>query len=545
MILLVDLNKYFYQAMEEDKLPSTRKILSGLYKDLSFIDEGSKIKISKILLLNVFIKNFQITKSDLHQNSKKRQNCSSTLSHLLAEAEIVNIVSFFIPNDIPPNFEPDFYPEMVFPELSAILYRVIKTSVDERIVFFDILLTPFIAYLLLPTVKLGGYKISKVKKKYEILEIDRPQKYIWIVCLLSSLVDDYEINTKIQFSAKLNLLLSAIKDFQTNHNTKCFIADISEASNSILDAFIDSLDERYVGLKRFNFDYEKILPKSFNKILIFNLEKQDPIKVREVINILNSKSNEYDLCMILSKDAIDTTEYPKIKILPLYSDSVDEAVLDEFINIFETNKKLFAQVYEQLLSILRNLSSDKTQYLQLENKLKSLSKLEFINILGNVEFWYNLDFFKPEQIKYTERLLDLIRTKLEVKQKKVYKLLHENDQWIIKIDGTEVKRIAYKRSKAIKYIVYLASYYSTDRISASDLRDVVDNWHKSKPKIKSDQTDASKISKDLSYFYNKQCPELKPLQEFIKISEIESNCYYSPSQNIVIEIDDDELPPMN
>jgi hypothetical protein len=92
------------------------------------------------------------------------------------------------------------------------------------------------------------------------------------------------------------------------------------------------------------------------------------------------------------------------------------------------------------------------------------------------------------------------------------------------------------------YIVYLSKYYRKKTISDSELRNIIDKWHGKSTKTAEVSTDAKKILQDLKYLFEKQCPELSPLNDCMIISSKEPGCYFKTIENISLEIFADNVP---
>ena len=71
---------------------------------------------------------------------------------------------------------------------------------------------------------------------------------------------------------------------------------------------------------------------------------------------------------------------------------------------------------------------------------------------------------------------------------------------------------------------------------------IIDTWHGKSKKTAEVSTDAKKILQDLIYLFEKQCPELAPLNDCIVISSKEPGCYFRTTDKISLEIFDDDIP---
>ena len=154
-----------------------------------------------------------------------------------------------------------------------------------------------------------------------------------------------------------------------------------------------------------------------------------------------------------------------------------------------------------------------------------------------------IEKYDREVINFINRF-DEYYSESKPKEKFIYKFLHDKqkDIWVIEKNGTQLKVIPYSRSKGMKYVVYLSKYYRARTILDSDLRQVIDNWHRKSKKTAEVSTDAKKILQDLIYLFEKQCPELAPLNDCVVISSKESGCHFRALDNISLEISDEDIP---
>lgn len=166
-----------------------------------------------------------------------------------------------------------------------------------------------------------------------------------------------------------------------------------------------------------------------------------------------------------------------------------------------------------------------------------------------VNFWYSNDV--GQTIKYLDAY-SYYHNEIKKRFYSTYKIKihrfqikhdYNKQEWEIIKDSEVLIKIDYNRSSGLKYLVYLYKHYTEKSIAASELRKIIHKWNNEEEVSTTDTGDARKISQDLFYLFDKQCTELSPIQDCIIISSKDPGCYFESKQNIIIEINDREIPP--
>ncbi len=431
-------------------------------------------------------------------------------------------------------------------------FTSMNTIYLEDIIFFDFTLTNSLCMYLIGAKNTFGYSFRESEQDNMWEEIKDTNKYLLIaIALFYNYVGIENVKEMVR-AYKRKLIYSYIdyakREFEDNKISKHrFIWRDPNESN--YREFLASL--------QLNFGQSFIvicdegnyfIPKNKESLLILSVEKLGRKKRAELLYEIITGEYKDRLVILVDSDPVELVGYPQMKEWLIVPD-------DDKTNLL--NKDLFRAL--PIVEMIKK-ETDKFRYFINRTLLSSKEKqkqLAIIDQLGYssrtfipsiVEFWYDyegveIDNMETWMSKTTNELEDYLFSE-ELSEKLSYKISRDKikDIWLIERNGELVKEISYSRSKGMKYIIYLYEYYRNKTISDGDLRSVIDKWDGKITKTAEVSTDAKKILQDLKYLFEKQCPELSPLNDCIVISSKDPGCYFKVNDNISIEIFADDIP---
>ncbi len=422
----------------------------------------------------------------------------------------------------------------------------------NSIIFFDFTLTNSLCLSLIASKEIYGYRFIIEDDKEKLEEIQDSNKYLLIAVALFYNYIGVDNVKQIVLNSRQNAnsdsIDSAKKEFETNKkSTHRFIFTDPNKKNY----------KDFIHLLQFSFGQsfvvtcdndEYFLPRNKESLLITHIERLSTNKRSELLHEIITGEYSKRLVVLVDTNVMDLEGYPQISewfIMPEdeRTNQLDSALYRSIPVVEFINKE--ADKFQYFCNL--TISNEK----QLQHQLAIVEQLRMSGrflLPGIIDFWYDMGGIEVEDLetwvnKFEEQVKKYIIGD-DLVGKIFYKISHEKNKnvWIIEKNGTVIKDIPYSRSKGIKYIAYLAKYYQTRTISDSDLRGVVDKWHGKSSKKAEVSTDAKKILQDLIYLFEKQCPELAPINDCIVISSKEPGCHFRTVENISLEISDEDIP---
>lgn len=422
----------------------------------------------------------------------------------------------------------------------------------EDIIFFDFTLTNNLCMYLIAAKNTYGYSFVEGEQGNKWEEIRDTNKYLLIATALFYNYIGIDNVKEMVRVYKRKLIYSYIdyakREFEDNNISKHrFIWRDPNESN--YREFLSSLQLNFgqsfiVTCDEGNY----YIPKNKESLLILNVEKLGRKKRAELLHEIITGEYKDKLVILLDSDPVELEGYPQMKEWLIVPD-------DDKTNLL--NKDLFRAL--PIVEMIKK-ETDKFRYFINRTLLSSKEKqkqLAIIDQLGYssrtfipaiVEFWYDFEGVEVDSMdnwmSKTQNELENYLFSEELTEKLSYKISRDKvkDIWLIERNGELVKEISYSRSKGMKYIIYLYKYYRNKTISDSDLRSVIDKWDGKTTKTAEVSTDAKKILQDLKYLFEKQCPEISPLNDCIVISSKDPGCYFKNNENISIEIFAGDVP---
>ena len=431
-------------------------------------------------------------------------------------------------------------------------YDKMESLYLNDIIFFDFSLTNSLCLSLIAAQKIYGYRFIIEDGKEKLEEIQNPNKYLLIASALFynyigvDNVKQFVLNSRQ--TANSDSIDSAKKEFETN-KTHTHRFSYTETNEKNYKNFIDRLQITFGQsfVVTCNND-EYFLPRNKERLLVTHIERLGTNKRAELFHEIITGEYSKRLVILVDTNATELEGYPQISewfIMPEdeRTNQLDSALYRSMPVVKYINKE--ADKFQYFCNL--TISNEK----QLQHQLAIIEQLRTTGrglIPGIIDFWYDIGEIEVEDMetwmnKFNEQVKDYIIGD-DLAGKIYLKISHdkEKDIWIIEKNGKVIKDIPYSRSKGIKYIAYLARYYRTRTISDLDLRRVVDKWHGKISKTAEISTDAKKILQDLIYLFEKQCPELVPLNDCVVISSKEPGCHFRTIDNISLEISDEDIP---
>jgi len=428
--------------------------------------------------------------------------------------------------------------------------RILSITQDSEIVVVESFISAISLIIYCNTDKLIGYRRIIDSEGIAWEQIADINKYILVVAALyllnKSEAEFLELArfTIEEYAAKVKF---KNKFWGRNRFRFCFLAE-----NEKYDQLISALQKavgplNIVECKKDSYDLKGIK----GNLLIISFENLSSGKQMEFYNNIVMPEYNDRLIIILDRTPEELVGYPPI---------IDETIFpDDLYPELNPSELLFIRVrpvintivqsYNNTLNFINNTVTDKKEKDKLLRKQLQFQKMGERFNSEAVNFWYSNDV--GQTIKYLDAY-SYYHNEIKKRFYNTYKIKihrfqikhdYNKQEWEIIKDNEVLRKIDYNRSSGLKYLVYLYKHYTEKSIAASELRKIIHKWNNEEEVSTTDTGDARKISQDLFYLFDKQCTELSPIQDCIIISSKDPGCYFESKQNIIIEINDREIPP--
>jgi hypothetical protein len=535
MILLLDPFEYLLYLFGEEKSFSNKLAVDALlniYDELFETSDDLLNLIDKIILVNTLGMHIEITPDvyrDFLRSIKKRSKKAKYIFALFNDATIKNF----------------FKPEEIF----SFLYYLDGEKKDFEFVFLDNLLTNNTASLLSRCTNVTGYRLVLEDNKKNWEEIVRVNDYLFIALILyfkflEIMYDEdyYTTMLKGHHLSNIKELKSLILSNETSHHLFMFQEKEFVDQEIFIKAVLKEIGSFYIH----NCKIDGIrLPNAQKQLIVLEFDKLSESDRHRFLNEITSGTYKDRAVIIIIECPISIEGFPNIKIWGgISSDSISSA-LKSFFKMSDRRIEILNNKIDEFKYVITSISSSHKETKRLLKRLDDYSVGGYYYYTEAVDFWHNLETFEIDFDQtleetgknYAEEYLsktDIIQYQIDLDEVK--------NVWLIEKNGILIGEIPYTRSKGIKYIVYLAKHYRDKTISDTDLRRIIDKWQGKSNKKAEVSTDAKKIRQDLKYLFEKQCPELAPLNDCIKISSKDPGCHFRIVDYISLEIVYEEIP---